>query len=83
MNGDVNQWNEALMDGEYRGLRGGSFGDFSFNLLSSSRGNVGPADEIGDIGFRVASILTPEPSALVLFGLGAAGVLLAERRRKR
>ena len=81
MNGDVLQWNEAFF-GSGRGLEGGSFVDRSVVLQSSDDQNWGdPTFGDTDFGFRL--VLTPEPSTLVLFGLGAAGVLLAARRRKR
>ena len=85
MAGDVYQWNEELVDGSFRDLRGGSFLSQNVTSLSSSHMDVNPGVILGistQYGFRMASILTPEPGALALFGLGAAGVLLAARRRK-
>ena len=35
--GNVWEWNEALISGSFRGLRGGSFGDIASNLQSSIR----------------------------------------------
>jgi formylglycine-generating enzyme required for sulfatase activity len=80
MNGDVFQWNEALISGSYRGLRGGSVGYDSSYLLSSYRHYAVPTGEAGIFGFRVASVLTPEPSTGVL-ALVACGVILWWRKR--
>jgi formylglycine-generating enzyme required for sulfatase activity len=57
MGGNANEWNETLMGGSFRGLRGGSFAGNSFALLSSS-GDPGfdPTTEGGFYGFRVASL---------------------------
>jgi autotransporter-associated beta strand protein len=57
MGGDVWQWNEANIGGEFRVLRGGSFYYvYSNSLASSSRYDViPPAYESFAIGFRVAS----------------------------
>ena len=65
MGGNVFQWNEALIFNSARGLRGGSFYDFSDFLQSSVRYNFNPSGEVVNIGFRVASTV-PEPSTGVL-----------------
>jgi sulfatase modifying factor 1 len=80
MNGDVWQWNEALV-GSNRGARGGSFfGSLSFELLSSYRNSFSPSVESVDLGFRVASV--PEPSSIALLALGAIGLAAMARRRQ-
>ena len=56
MGGNVFQWNEALIGGSFRGLRGGSFNGNSDDLLSSDRVNGNPTIEDDVIGFRVANI---------------------------
>ena len=80
MGGNVFQWNEALISGSFRGVRGGSFVSGSFFLLSSSRdaSNL-PSDEDINAGFRVASIV-PEPSTGVLAVI-ACGMMWWWRKR--
>jgi formylglycine-generating enzyme required for sulfatase activity len=53
MGGNVWEWNEQTIGGD-RGLRGGSWGLFSFNLQSSFRNYYNPSFEFDNIGFRVA-----------------------------
>jgi sulfatase modifying factor 1 len=63
--GNVWEWNETLISGSDRGLRGGDFGD-AFNFLhASSRDGGDPTFHFNFLGFRVASIV-PEPSTLAL-----------------
>ncbi len=85
MGGNVFQWNEALISGSFRGLRGGSFSSNSGTLLSSNRYDANPVTEDGGIGsyigFRMASLSVPEPSSLVLAACAAIGLLLAARRK--
>jgi formylglycine-generating enzyme required for sulfatase activity len=77
--GNVWEWNDAVISGSARGLRGGSF-NFGENNLRSSDGNfiVGPSVASSNVGFRVASV--PEPTSMVLTML-AGGVMLARRKR--
>jgi len=97
LGGNVYEWEESSFDlanssgNSVRAARGGSWGDFSSFLLSSSaRGNAGsPSNEnILAVGFRVASLSpsaspVPEPSTLVIGTLFGLGGLLAKRRIKR
>ncbi|MDF1861278.1 MAG: SUMF1/EgtB/PvdO family nonheme iron enzyme [Verrucomicrobiales bacterium] len=53
--GNVWEWNEAVIIGSFRGLRGGSWGGSESNLRSSSRNFTNPDFEIDFIGFCVAS----------------------------
>ena len=77
--GNVWEWNDAVIDGWSRGLRGGSWFNGDDFLASSSRhDNGGPSNENIDIGFRVASV--PEPTSILLTML-AGGVMLARRKR--
>lgn len=79
--GNVSEWNETLMPGNYRETRGGAWHSSSFSSqgLHASNWSIGdPAGEANRIGFRVASV--PEPGATVLGAMGTAALLL---RRKR
>ncbi|MGD0653087.1 MAG: SUMF1/EgtB/PvdO family nonheme iron enzyme [Thermoguttaceae bacterium] len=89
--GNVWEWNEALIgfSSSSRGLRGGSFDDFSdIFLAASTRWGYGhldidpgyPAYENNDIGFRVASV--PEPGSITLLVCGAIAGLIWRRCRK-
>ncbi len=78
--GNVWEWNEALISGSFRGLRGGSFNNDSSRLASSNRYNDSPTDGSGIVGFRVATV--PEPSTAVLAILGLAAVLLFRARKR-
>ncbi len=80
--GNVWEFNEALISGSFRGIRGGSFvNNGSGGLLASFRNNgLDPTDEIVHVGFRVATV--PEPSTLLLGALGVIGLLLWRRVRR-
>jgi len=76
--GNVWEWNDEVISGSSRGLRGGSFTNSGNLLRASFRNTNGPALELNFIGFRVASV--PEPTSLLLTML-AGGVMLARRKR--
>jgi formylglycine-generating enzyme required for sulfatase activity len=76
--GNVREWNDAVISGSSRGLRGGSFNSNESSLRASTRLFTDPPNELGSIGFRVASV--PEPTSLLLTML-AGGVMLARRKR--
>jgi formylglycine-generating enzyme required for sulfatase activity len=83
--GNAYEWNETAVSGLYRGLRGGSWFDESLfpasTILNASLRNYNaPSVAIGDAGFRVASAAVPEPTTILLLGLGAAGMLGMCRR---
>ncbi|MGA2031749.1 MAG: SUMF1/EgtB/PvdO family nonheme iron enzyme [Thermoguttaceae bacterium] len=81
--GEVWQWNEANISGEYRGLRGGSFGDNSDTLASSLRDIYFlPTDGGNGIGFRVASsAASPEPGGIAMLLAGALAFGIWRLRR--
>jgi formylglycine-generating enzyme required for sulfatase activity len=89
--GNLWEWNEAIISGSTRSLRGGGSWSYPQLLAASNRKIFDPAVENFYFGFRVAMI--PEPNARVpalpLFGivcLGCsllAGGLVTLRRRNR
>jgi len=76
--GNVYEWNDVVMSGSSRGLRGGAWTGAEVDLRSSNRGSNDPTYEWNTVGFRVASV--PEPLSLVLTIL-AGGVMFARRKR--
>ncbi|HUS45737.1 MAG TPA: SUMF1/EgtB/PvdO family nonheme iron enzyme [Phycisphaerae bacterium] len=75
--GNVFEYNEAIIDGAYRGKRGGSFGDNDDKMRSFYRELYGSDVDAG-VGFRVVQV--PEPATLSLLALG--GLALIARRRR-
>ncbi len=76
--GNVREWNDAVISGSSRGLRGGSWFDNDSFLRSLLRDGNAPSLESNLVGFRLASV--PEPTSGVLVMLGCVG-MLARRRR--
>jgi LPXTG-motif cell wall-anchored protein len=71
-----------------RGWRGGSWIQNATDMSSLyRRGDLSPAFEDNEIGFRVASYnsaaTVPEPSMMVIGTLFGLGGLVAKRRRKK
>jgi len=77
--GNVWEWNEAVFDSLFRGLRGGSVPNGFGALRASNRysGGYDPTNEYYSVGFRVAEV--PEPATMVMLALASVGIL----RRKR
>jgi hypothetical protein len=62
--GNVWEWNDAVISGSFRGLRGGSWSFFeNSSLRSSNRDYLNPDLESNGIGFRVASPRFDPPEA--------------------
>lgn len=76
-NGNVWEWNEAVVNSSFRGLRGGSWYYYSFDLRAVFRSDFYPAYESSVIGFRVAMV--PEPSAILVGALAMVGMLVWRR----
>ena len=77
-NGNVWEWNDAVISGSSRGLRGGAWNNLESHLRSSGRNGNAPSSGLSYDGFRVASV--PEPSGLVLTVLIGAGFVCHRRR---
>lgn len=73
--GNVWEWNDAVIDGDNRGMRGGAWDSFwdSYYLRYSARLDYNTYHEYYNVGFRVAGV--PEPTALLLTMLGGACAL--------
>jgi formylglycine-generating enzyme required for sulfatase activity len=76
--GNVWEWNEQIVSGSIRGIRGGSWVVGASNLAASDPSSNGAANELSVVGFRVAS-LVPEPGPGLL---GMTAVLSLALRRK-
>ena len=74
--GNVWEWNEAIIGSE-RGLRGGGFHFYPYDLAASFPQTTLPTAEVSTFGFRVAMI--PEPSTALLLAVGLAGLAAAGR----
>jgi formylglycine-generating enzyme required for sulfatase activity len=85
--GNVFEWNEAVVGGDRRGVRGGAF-DPEASMFGYGRDNTGstfreiasPFVAAAELGFRVASVV-PEPGALILMSIGAVGLLVRRKRK--
>jgi len=75
--GNVWEWNEAVIAGSYRGLRGGGFNNNSDTMRADYRSWEHPSEAYPNQGFRVSQV--PEPASMVMFGLGIAATLLKRR----
>ena len=78
--GNVWEWNEAIISGPYRGMRGGSFDVSGYYLQSSVRiSSYDPNNEIDALGFRVSGV--PEPASIIALAGGLVSLLGIRRRR--
>jgi sulfatase modifying factor 1 len=77
--GNVWEWDDTVIGGSLRSIRGGSWGsDEYFMSSSSARTAPEPTFESEAIGFRIASV--PEPTSLVLTML-TGGLMIIRRNR--
>jgi MYXO-CTERM domain-containing protein len=73
------QWNEEIVSGSYRGIRGGTWFSYASFLAASAPFYFGPANEFDFVGFRVAS-LVPEPGPGLLGMTAVLGLALLRKR---
>jgi sulfatase modifying factor 1 len=76
--GNVKEWNDTVVGGSSRGLRGGAWGSNSDFLPAADLTSNAPTTQSTYIGFRVASV--PETSAGLLTMLSASALLTRRRR---
>jgi formylglycine-generating enzyme required for sulfatase activity len=60
-NGNVWEWNEAVIQTTRRGVRGGAFNNTLSHLRAAHRGHLLPTDEHPHIGFRVVELPPGKP----------------------
>ena len=74
-----NVWERCeTLNGSTGIVRGGSFDLDAVALSSSGRENIDGWNAGNDYGFRIASNVIPEPTMLLLLGLG--GLLIRKRK---
>jgi formylglycine-generating enzyme required for sulfatase activity len=78
--GNVWEWNEAVINGPFRGLSGGAWTVLPNIVAASYRGNGSPTNENHLIGFRMVSV--PEPSTYFMAAMGIVALLFARRRNR-
>jgi formylglycine-generating enzyme required for sulfatase activity len=76
--GNAWEWNDTVIYGSLRGLRGGSWYPDGSDLSSSNQASSGPSLSGGGVGFRVASV--PEPTSILISIVAGCAMLI---RRKR
>ena len=83
--GNVWEWNEAVVASVFRSVRGGGF-DVAGGLAAAAQLANGPTGELGNLGFRVASVAAHpipvmSPAGLLVFAAGLLGFIGYYRRR--
>jgi formylglycine-generating enzyme len=76
--GNVWEWNETILYGAYRGVRGGSFYPNVIDMHASDWNGSFPALEDFNLGFRVTEV--PEPATMAI--LTAGGLAMIQRRKR-
>jgi len=79
--GDVEQWNEAVVDAEDRGIRGGNFNDGFGPLESTSRDSLGVDEGLDEVGFRIVEV--PEPGTAGWLAIASLYLFVRPRRAFR
>ena len=78
--GNLYEWNDAVISGTSRGIRGSSWNDDAVVYLQSSgRSYLTPDQEVRFVGFRMATV--PEPSTCALLLMGAGALYVCGRRK--
>jgi len=78
--GNVWEWNEAILPGSFRCLRGGTLYSPDGHLHASLRTISHPADGSYALGFRVSQTPVPGAALLGMIGLGMVGAYTRKRR---
>lgn len=71
--GNVSEWNEGKPSAYERGVRGGGFDWYSYQMLASTRDHLLATERNCALGFRVAYV--PEPATLAMLAFGLLVVL--------
>lgn len=77
MGGNVWEWNDAIINGSSRGIRGGAFNDGAASQAADPRSATVATNEFPVYGFRVTQL--PAPSSVALLAIG--GLAAGARRR--
>lgn len=78
--GNALEWNELLVSGALRRVRGSSFFADGLYLRSDALNQINPATESLSLGFRVATV--PEPSAAMLSMFAVVALAVYSWRRR-